>query len=184
MEQQPAIPYKQRFIDCPYKMSDGRHFTDYRPSCLQNSPYAYALQKPDKKEYTFPPASSFAFRQYLIAHGEDFMQKDRQHAINMNFCTPTQKKTPVMVPEQTKMTCDKSSCHVTLHDPKGVGQGRNFDTQYNPSRFKYVGGPKEPKPCCTVGETGALDFYPVNDISDSIFKGVTPLAQGYPFHEF
>lgn len=69
-----------KYTDCPPRMDDGRHFTDYRPRCVVNS----ELQKESKA------VSSHAYRMYLIDNASNLMQKCRQRAYHNNRCGPCQ----------------------------------------------------------------------------------------------
>lgn len=108
-----------RHFNCPPKMADGRHFTDYRPRCLTN--------------FVFPndqPLNSYEYRQYLIHNADSLMKENRLHAYNMNICGPCVEPYDIgtMLPEEAVVMCDASTCKTMLTDPNGLGTGRQYDT--------------------------------------------------------
>ena len=63
---------------CPPRMADGRHFTDYRPSCHVND-----LLRNDNNI-----SNSFQYRSFMTHNAETIMDKHRQIACSKNCCTP------------------------------------------------------------------------------------------------
>lgn len=108
-----------RHYNCPPKMSDGRHFTDYRPRCLVN--------------FSFPndqPMNSYEYRQYLIQNAEKLMRQNTSMAYAMNMCGPCVEPYNVgtMLPEQNIVKCDANTCKTYINDQDGVGTGRQYMT--------------------------------------------------------
>ena len=110
-----------KFFGCPPRMADGRHFTDYRPSCYINN-----LIKAENGIQ-----NSFQYRQFLSQNGEQLMDINRSHACEKNCCVPCAEpfNPGTMLPEINKWVCDKHSCRLIGNDPNGLGTGR----VYNPN---------------------------------------------------
>lgn len=113
-----------KYMDCPPRMNDGRHFTDYRPSCHIND-----LLRNDNAI-----SNSFQYRQFMTHNAETIMDKHRQIACAKNCCAP-QPNTPhgfegfdngTMVPEKYIVECSGSTCKTTMNNPNGIGTGRKY----------------------------------------------------------
>ena len=114
-------PYKtnnNQYDECPPRMDDARHFTDYRPNChLNNLLIAnYGIQ------------NSHDYRSFLTHNAKKIMQMNRNYACKKNCCGPCVEpfQQGTMLPEQSLVKCNDRSCSSTLFDPKGLGQGRQF----------------------------------------------------------
>lgn len=161
-------PSDNQEFNCPPKMSDGRHFTDYRPRCALNSRSNYVINDPKEKHgFTSPPLNSYDFRQYMIEKGEMLIEMNRENAFQRNMCGPCMSDPTVdvgtMLPEQTMITCNKNACTVGLNDPKGLGLGRQYDTEgdnHNNS-FDARRQRKVPGSCC-ANRSDDIQYYPVN----------------------
>jgi len=107
-----------KYFDCPPRMSDGRHFTDYRPNCY--------IQNLIKSENGIN--NSLQYRQFLTHNADKIMQENRKYACDKNCCGPCQSPYDVgtMLPEQTLVKCDKNLCTVNEADANGLGQGRVY----------------------------------------------------------
>ena len=103
---------------CPYRMSDGRNFTDYRPRCT------IAYEK--KQQNTFK--SNYEQRQYLIQNANTLISKQQQIAEQMNNCSGCYKPTQIgtMLPERNMVKCNKKTCDFYESDLNGIGTGRNY----------------------------------------------------------
>lgn len=99
--------------NCPPRMADGRHFTDYSPRCATNF------------EALPAPMSSFDYRMYLTQNAEKLMQKNSEHALKANLCAPCVSPATALA-EQTVQVCDGRKCSFATNDPTGLGVGRNF----------------------------------------------------------
>lgn len=66
--------------ECPPLMSDGRHFTDYRPTEDVNDYRKYKLH------------DSHAYRMYLQRNGAKLILQNRSESIQKNKCCPTDKQ--------------------------------------------------------------------------------------------
>jgi hypothetical protein len=100
-----------KYPSCPAKMSDGRHFTDYRPRCITNSQNM--------------SVGSYEFRQYMINNAEKLLEEKRN---TMRQCGPCVDPFNIgtMLPEESYVKCDKNTCIVVGNDPSGLGQGRFY----------------------------------------------------------
>lgn len=62
--------------DCPPLMSDGRHVTDYRPSCEVHSSIRFHNNLADSNQY----------RQFMINNAEKMMNIERSHWAKVRSC--------------------------------------------------------------------------------------------------
>lgn len=108
-----ARPTNNQYANCPPRMADGRHFTDYRPRCV--------LQYNEKM-------SSYEQRMFLTQNADELMRANAQNAYLANRCGPCVEPYDqgTMVPEQTTQTCNDRTCTFNVTDPYGLGLGRNF----------------------------------------------------------
>ena len=127
-----------KYFKCPPRMSDGRHFTDYRLSCGVNNLI----------ENNQHITSSYQYRQHLTHNATKLMDLNRTYACQKNCCSPC--KTPygkgTMLDENTNTICSKNSCVVTRSSSNGLGQGRNY--QKNSSVLPKKKPIKQPYNCC------------------------------------
>ena len=115
-----------KFMDCPPRMADGRHFTDYRPNCHTNN-----LLRADNEI-----GNSFQYRSFLTENAETLMDKNREIACAKNCCTPCASSplgvegfnNGTMLPEKYIQECNEHTCKVVLNDVNGVGTGRRYYT--------------------------------------------------------
>lgn len=174
-------PTDNKKFNCPPRMSDGRHFTNYLPRC---SNFRNAFMVEDDTGFQFPPPNSYDFRQYLIHNGEKIMQTNREEAFQRNMCGPCSIDPSTMLPEQTKITCDANSCKVSLNDSKGLGQGRVYQTDEAPQQstsFDERRQAKIPKSCCTTPMDNA-NFYPLDGKIEDNYGRLTVPGGGKPLH--
>ncbi len=109
-----------KHADCPPRMSDGRHFTDYSPVCDSNDKF--------RKDNNLK--SSFEQRMYLIRNASKIMENNKKYIEQKNGCKDCMKPYNVgtMLPESTMVKCNKESCDVEVVDITGLGQGRQYKT--------------------------------------------------------
>lgn len=109
-----------KFSGCPPRMADGRHFTDYRPSCHIND-----LVKADNEI-----SNSFQYRQFLQQNGSQLMDRHRQLACEKNCCLPCSETKEgfesTALPEKYMFVTDGSVAKMVLNDPNGIGTGRQY----------------------------------------------------------
>jgi hypothetical protein len=113
-----------KFQECPARMDDARHFTDYRPSNFIND-----LIRSDNNI-----SNSLQFRQFLQQNGNALMEKNRQIACLTNCCGPcpiTKEgfEPGTMLSEQYMFVTDGRTTKMVLNDVNGIGTGRMYYTQ-------------------------------------------------------
>lgn len=143
--------------ECPPRMADGRHFTDYRPNCHVND-----LLRADNLI-----SNSFQYRVFLQQNAGEIMDKHREIACAKNCCSPCgggngegeNFENTTMLPEKYMQVCNENTCKVLLNDVNGVGMGRQYycfnDCDEVPSAFP---NPKQGKnQCATPYDNMALN---------------------------
>ena len=114
------------FSQCPPRMSDGRHFTDYRPKCFQQYLVNNKLM------------SSFEQRLYLTRNAEYLMKKNAADAYQLNRCGPCVEPYDegTMLPEQVTQVCNSKVCSFNPTNPYGLGLGREFILSEHDKEFR------------------------------------------------
>lgn len=107
-----------KFVGCPARMADGRHFTDYRPSCQVNN-----LIRMNNNV-----VNSFDYRMYLANNATRLMDINRAYALQKNSCGPCMAPygQGTMLPEKYMQVCNGRSCETKLVNPDGIGTGRLY----------------------------------------------------------
>lgn len=120
-------PSNNQYANCPPRMADGRHFTDYRPRC--------ALQYNEKM-------NSYEQRMFLTQNAEDLMRVNAQNSYLANRCGPCVEpyNQGTMMPELSTQKCNERTCTFDVTDPYGLGLGRNFYTEEvdNSARQRFL----------------------------------------------
>jgi hypothetical protein len=106
----------QKDKECPFRMSDGRNFTDYRPMCT--------IDYQNKQKNNFK--SSYEERQYFIQNASKMMEQNENNAKTSNNCLECFSGT--MLPEKNMTQCNKKVCSFNTQDPSGLGTGRNYNS--------------------------------------------------------
>jgi hypothetical protein len=132
-------------------MSDGRAFTDYKPRC---SVFESLIKSHPQ------PMNSYELRQYMIQNGEAIMKSNRQVFEDNNTCSPCKKPWNIgtMLPEQSMVKCNASTCSVSINDPYGLGQGRDYNTAVQIDYIKRM----EQKNDKMEGYINDVDYHPVS----------------------
>lgn len=138
-----------KYSDCPPRMSDGRHFTDFRPNCVVNT-----LLRTGCNAY-----NSFEYRNFLVRNGQQLIDLNRQLIFDKNKCGPCVQpyEQGTMLPEQTKVLCDRHGCLVKVNDPTGLGQGRQYNS-FPDNSFPVNMGGKNLVNCCTTPNDNFNNF--------------------------
>ncbi len=138
-----------KYSDCPPRMADGRHFTDYRQNCTINT-----LLRTGCNAY-----NSLEYRNFLVRNGEQLIDLNRQLTFNKNRSGPCVEPYEIgtMLPEQTKVDCDRHGCMVKVNDLAGLGQGRQYNS-FPDSSFPVNLGGKSVANCCAV-PTDNFEYY-------------------------
>lgn len=97
-----------RFFNCPALMSDGRVFTDYRPSGYVN----------DLIRIQNGITNSYDYRQFLIHYASNLMVSEQQYLDNK---VGSHIKSPIIVPLQTECVYDTHSGLCFPVDSDGIG---------------------------------------------------------------
>ena len=103
---------------CPvYNMADGRHFTDYRPRCVQNNSVV---------NNNTNVLNSYEYRMYLQHNAEKLMEDNRGVASDNNRCDPCfdLNEDGTMLPELNQFDCNANTCDLVPNNSNGVGTGR------------------------------------------------------------
>jgi len=121
---------------CPYRQSDGRMFTDYRPRCIAN----FSVPGLNETDGNYMIASSYEFRQYLTKNASDIMLKNQQKAYAENNCGPCKSPYDVstMLPEQSVQKCNSQTCTFSKNDTNGLGLGRSYNSDVDPNRDAFL----------------------------------------------
>tara|TARA_Y100000590_G_C15659640_1_gene992060 strand:- start:1009 stop:1365 length:357 start_codon:yes stop_codon:yes gene_type:complete len=103
-----------KYLDCPSRMDDGRHFTEYRSSCFLNN---YTRFNNDIR-------NSYQYRLFLTRNAEKIMEQNKKLACDNQCCKDCNGQT--MLPEESMVECNEFTCNVKANNPNGLGQGRNY----------------------------------------------------------
>lgn len=134
-----------KYKECAPRMSDGRHFTDYRPNCDVD-----ILVQRDNDI-----TNSFSYRKFLQSKANTLMDLNRDHACKKNCCGPCEDDKPVkegfinygtMLPEKDMQICNSNNCVVVPNDPNGLGLGRQYHSVPTNPKIK---NPKPSENKCT-----------------------------------
>jgi hypothetical protein len=97
-----------KYFNCPARMSDGRHFTDYRPNCFVNN----------LLRYNNNTMSNYEYRQFLINNGSELMKINNIYTEEKVGCKPCTAKD---IKHQTKCHYNKVNGLCEVNDVNGVG---------------------------------------------------------------
>ncbi len=117
-----------KYSDAPPRMADGRHFTDYRPSCELNND----INRDNNLN------NSLEARLFLQRNADQLMDVNRNMACEKNcngVCGEDVENdlvnegfTSTMLPELNKQVCNDTYCDVVSNNPNGLGLGRTYFT--------------------------------------------------------
>ena len=97
-----------KYFNCPPRMDDARHFTDYRSSDYVNNLI----------RMSYGIVGSYEYRQYLINNADKLMQMNRDYAYEKNGCSPCNFK-PVPFKTDCDVTIKNVACKTA--NPNGIG---------------------------------------------------------------
>ena len=102
-----------KYFNCPPRMADGRHFTDYRPDSYSNNLVRMSNNI----------IGSYEYRQYLINNAGKLMQDNRLYANEKNGCSvsTTVKCNAQHVPFQRQCNVSLNNMECNVVNPQGVG---------------------------------------------------------------
>ena len=98
-----------KFFDCPPRMDDGRHFTDYSPSC----------DSENKIRVTNGLSSSYDYRMFLTQNASHIMDINRSSVAQKGLCSDCNGNT--VPPPKVVQVCDTSKCTFIPGRPDGIG---------------------------------------------------------------
>jgi hypothetical protein len=145
-------------------MADGRHFTDYRPSCHINNIIRTGNNV----------MNSFQYRLFLTRNAGELMDINRQYACKKNCCGPCQEPYHSIntLPEVNKVKCDAHNCEIVAFDPNGLGQGRIFGDE---QKCENVGQSNVVPNGCATPEDNLRYYGSQNKLNE---RGVRNTVQG------
>ena len=112
--------------NCPLRMSDGRHFTNYEPRCIRNA-YLNNLLTENKMTN-----SSYEQRLFLQNNYEKIVEAERKKVLeNLSPCTPCKEgellnETDSYLDNKHFVYCDKVSCSTQKTNQYGLGTTKSF----------------------------------------------------------
>lgn len=137
-----------KYFNCPPRMDDGRHFTDYRPNChLENVVR--------ENNHIF---NSFQYRMFLMHNADKIMDINRKYACDMNCCGPCDNKqtiakscisgetwgtAPDMCPQMSMSQSDNQSsysCCSTVNDSNNYYPNQNLGKNVVVNRLSSPSG--------------------------------------------
>ena len=149
-----------KYFDCPPRMNDGRHFTDYTSNCYTNN-----LIRADNNIQ-----NNFEYRQFLTNNAEKIMDMNRAYSCQKNCCGKCKELDKnTMLPEQSLTTCNSENCKTLITDENGLGNGRYYGI--NPSMEEI----KNRTSNCSNWSNGL----PINQPKNSCGQYVMRFIKGY-----
>ena len=139
-----------KHFNCPPRMADGRHFTDYRGNCYVNN-----LIRNNNNIF-----NSFQYRSFLTNNAKNLMELNKAYACQKNCCGPCQQPYEVgtMLPTETNTTCNSGLCGTTkmmdINKNNPTHNNRKLHCNQWPTDLPY----NMPKNCCTPAKNN-FDYY-------------------------
>ena len=127
-----------KYFDCPALMSDGRAFTDYRPSAYVND-----LIRVQNRVY-----DSYSYRQFLINNGMNIIETNDRYNAMKNGCPSCQYNN---IPNEATCIYNKQFGLCMPNGCDGLGQNNyaspvEVGQEYNPGY--QVAEPSPMRPVC------------------------------------
>ena len=108
-----------KYNELPPRMSDGRHFTDYRSNCLVNNLIISNNRNLSSRE----------FKDFLMNNANSLRQINRTYINQKNGIPDTNYSS--YQPPKYRVYCNNYNCRKVLENPKGFGteieHGINFN---------------------------------------------------------
>ena len=114
MEQFCYKTSNNKFFNSPPRMSDGRHFTDYRSNCRVDQ----AIQ------YNNNIMSSYQYKRFIMKNADRMRKLNRVYACQKNCVKSCPNQ--VNIPLQKKIICNGRNCIQKTINKNGVGIGVNY----------------------------------------------------------
>ena len=156
-----------KYSNCPPRMDDGRHFTDYRGNCYVNN-----LIRANNNTF-----NSYQYRMFLTQNADNMMQMNRTNACQKNCCGPCPEEfAGTMLPEKYQVSCDKHTCNRQIVNPDGLGDGRKyFTTPQNCADFPSA-WPKDQATNQCQSPQDLANYYGYEEQSSSILRNASPFG--------
>ena len=140
-----------KYFQCPPRMSDGRHFTDYRSNVYVN----------DLIRYTNKTGSNYEYRQFLIHNADSLMKMNNEYMDYMNGCKECNAQ---QIPFKTECFINQNYSNCYLSDENGIGiYNKTMQIQDNKANVKLGNVSSEsygtPKVTNVVGFSNTDDTY-------------------------
>ena len=140
-----------KYFNCPPRMSDGRHFTDYRPNGYVN----------DLVRYSNNTMNSYQYRQFLINNTDNLMQINNNYIHQKNGCEPCNAK-PIGFETNCVTNQSTSTCYVDDRNGLGLKNSTQFlqPETYNPGKqVSYNTTGFQPHPAKELGYVNYKPLY-------------------------
>ena len=149
-----------KFFTAPPRMSDGRHFTEYRENTKVND----LLGKDAEAK------NSYEYRQFLINNAERIMDLNNKQAFLLNGVSECKKPygSGTMLPEKEKQVCNLKTCEVVSNDPNGIGLGRTYSTQPNPCLDGFQSAPMSLTANTCAKDLDLGNYFPAMKVEDDL----------------
>jgi len=149
-----------KYFNCPPRMADGRHFTDYRPSCDVNNLIIS----------NNGTVSNFDYRMYLIENAEKLMDMNRIYTVEKNACGPCKEPYEIgtMLPEKESFSCNANTCKNSINVLDGLGQGRKYSDKKDTGKPNNV-SKNIPHSKCAQSQD-LFDYYNSSDVRSNGVK--------------
>jgi hypothetical protein len=106
-----------KYFDCPPRMNDGRHFTDYTSNGYTNN----IIRTSNNIQ------NNFEYRQFLTNNAEKIMDMNRAYSCQKNCCGKSKElHKNTMLPEQSLTMCNSENCKTLITNENGLGNGRYY----------------------------------------------------------
>lgn len=140
-----------KYFNCPPRMDDGRHFTDYRPNCHFNN-----LVRANNAI-----TNSHDYRMFLINNANKLMNLNLSYASQKNGCGPRKndQTETTIVPEESIQICNKQSCNVDFVNKNGIGRGRKYNTDVKSCKSVESSMPVNQPYNCGANDPALFNYY-------------------------
>ena len=135
-----------KYFQCPPRMDDGRHFTDYAPNCYVNN-----ILRTNNQVY-----NSFQYRKFLTENADKLMDMNRTYACQKNCCGPCDGKQEL--PHHSEILCNNTNCSHKIINTDGIGIKVNSNSD-NSCDIDFNKLPiNQPYNCCADNK-GIFNYY-------------------------
>lgn len=148
-----------KYSDAPPRMADGRHFTDYRPSCDLNN----VINRDNNIN------NSFEARVFLQRNATKLMDLNKGDACLRNCSREcgadvnddiNEGFESTMLPEKFKQFCNGSTCEYKLNNEDGLGLGREYFTEEHRNKLNMANANHGKNDCREENQYLNVEGYP------------------------